>query len=138
MLPDELRKDASRALEEWIERQRGEIDNRNLQYLDEEYEKLDRYIGEAKEALEAELEKIQLQQQELKRQIARTSDLRSRIELRKRLDGLEKAYYRRLERIRKEERRLFREKEKRMQELERRAGLRVDKELVGICHWRLR
>jgi hypothetical protein len=137
-LPEELREDQSQALQEWIERQRGEIDHRNLQYLDEEYEKLDRYIGEAKEALEAQLEKIQLQQEELKRKIARTSDLKARMELRKRLDGLEKAYYRRLEGIRKEERRLFREKEKRMRELERRAELRLDKELVGICHWRLR
>jgi len=137
-LPDELREDSSRALQEWIERQKGEIDHRNLQYLDEEYEKLYRYIGEAKEALEVKLEKIQLQQQEMKRQIARTPDLKARMELRKRLEGLEKAYYHQLERIRKEERRLYREKEKRMQKLERRAELRISKELVGVCHWRLR
>lgn len=82
-------------------------------------------------------EKIESQKYELRRQLERTQDYKERLELRKKLDGLEKAYYRKVTQIEKERRKLFRQKDKRIRDLDQRSQLRISEKLVGMCHWRL-
>jgi hypothetical protein len=115
-----------------------EVQERNLQYIDQEYEKPDRYVEEALLAIRQDLERIESQKHELRQQLKRTQDYQERLEIRKKLDGLEKAYYRKVTQIEKERHRLFREKEKRIRDLEQKSQPRIiGEKLVGICHWRL-
>lgn len=136
-IPEEIRPQLGQALEEYKQAVRKEIDERNLQYIDQEYEKLDRYVDEALLALQHKLEEIEKQKQSLQRQLERTQDYRERLELRERKDALEKAYYRKFTEIEKERRQLFRKKEKRVKDLQQKSQLRIGEKLVGICHWRL-
>ncbi len=135
--PLEIQEQLPQALDEYIRSLQTEIENRNLQYVDKEYEKLDTYMEEALLALLKDRERIEQQMQELRRQIERTQDYKERLELRQKQDGLEKAYYRKVTQIEKERRRLFREKEKRIRDLQRKSQLQIGQKIVGICHWRL-
>lgn len=136
-IPQEIEIQRLQALEEYKRALQKEIEERNLQYIDQEYEKLDRYVEEALLAIQHSLEEIESQKHELRRLLERTQDYRERLELRKKLDSLEKAYYHRVTQIEKERRKLFREKEKYIKELDQRSQLRTSEKLVGICHWRL-
>lgn len=136
-IPPEINSRIHHALEEFKQAFQKEIAQRNLQYIDQEYEKLDRYIEEALLAMRRDLEKIEAQKQDLRRQLERTQDYQERLELRRKLDGLERAYYREASRIDKERRRLFREKDKRIKYLDQKSQLSISVKIVGICHWRL-
>jgi hypothetical protein len=140
-IPQEIETQKSQALEEYKRVLQEEVKKRNLQYIDQEYEKLDRYVEEALLAMRQDLERIESQKHELRQQLKRTQDYQERLEIRKKLDGLEKAYYRKVTQIEKERHRLFREKEKRIRDLEQKSQPRITRiigeKLVGICHWRL-
>jgi ERCC4-related helicase len=137
-IPQEIETQKRQALEEYKRVLQEEVKKRNLQYIDQEYEKLDRYVEEALLAMRQDLERIESQKHELRQQLKRTQDYQERLEIRKKLDGLEKAYYRKVNQIEKERHRLFREKEKRIRDLEQKSQPRIiGEKLVGICHWRL-
>ncbi|HIC95082.1 TPA: hypothetical protein EYP12_00465 [Candidatus Bipolaricaulota bacterium] len=87
--------------------------------------------------LDSQLEKIERQRQELRREQRRTQDFQQRMELRKKIFELDKQYNRKVEEIQNKRRQLFTEKERQIKALEASAELKVEQELVGISEWRL-
>ncbi|MFB6273422.1 MAG: SNF2-related protein [Salinibacter sp.] len=134
-VPAEVKQDRKAALDEWVASLQGDIEERNLKAIDEEYEKLERYTEEALMALEGELEKYEAAKRDLRQRINRTQDYRTRLELRQQVNDYDEQRERTWKKIEKERERLHQEKNERIRELEQQAELKIEKTPVGVCHW---
>lgn len=120
-----------------LSKHKSEIESKNMEYFDEQEEKLDAWAEDLKKGLEKEIEDIEKEIKEMKREARHCSSLESKVKVKKQIKELEKKRNKKRRDLYDEQDKIEEQKDELIEQMEAQIRKKEHLENVLVLRWNL-